>query len=131
MFFKLYIIAFSLFLGMDMLWLGVVAKNYYRSQVGDLLKDPFSIAPALLFYAVYIFGLVLFVISPSIQKSSVLDALLYGAVFGFVCYATYDLTNLATVKNWPLQLVFVDILWGTVLSTFTSFVAYKIYFWIY
>ncbi len=130
MFIKLYAIALPIFFAIDMMWLGVVAKNFYRSQIGTLMKsDPNWIA-AIIFYLIFIVGLVVFVITPAVEKGSWTHALLFGALFGFVCYATYDLTNLAVAKDWPLLVTIVDLAWGAVLaasvSTATYFIASKI-----
>jgi len=130
MFLKLYAIALPVFFAIDMLWLGVVAKNFYRSQIGTLMKSNPNWTAAIIFYLIFIVGLVVFVISPAVEKASWMHALLFGALFGFVCYATYDLTNLAVAKDWPLLVTIVDLIWGAVLaasvSTVTYFIASKI-----
>ena len=126
MFIKLYAIALPVFFAIDMVWLGVVAKNFYRSQIGTLMKsDPNWIA-AIIFYLIFIVGLVVFVITPAVEKGSWTHALLFGALFGFVCYATYDLTNLAVAKDWPLLVTIVDLAWGAVLAASVSVVTYFI-----
>jgi uncharacterized membrane protein len=130
MFIKLYLIALPVFFAIDMVWLGLVAKNFYRSQVGFLMKSDINWTAAILFYLLFIVGLVLFVITPAIEKGSWTHALLFGAFFGLIAYATYDLTNLATLKDWPLLVTIVDSAWGAVLaasvSTATYFIARKI-----
>ena len=130
MFIKLYAIALPVFFAIDMVWLGLVAKNFYRDQIGVLMKDNINWTAAIVFYLLFIAGLVLFVIGPAIEKNSWLHALLFGALFGFISYATYDLTNLATLKDWPLLVTIVDLAWGAVLaasvSTVTYFIARKI-----
>lgn len=130
MFIRLYAIALPVFLAMDMVWLGVVAKKFYRAQIGSLMKPEVNWSAAILFYLIFIAGLVAFVIVPSMEKSSWKHALLFGALFGLVCYATYDLTNLAVTKDWPLLVTIVDLAWGSVLaasvSTVTYFIANKI-----
>lgn len=130
MFLKLYTIALPVFFAIDMLWLGVIAKNFYRSQIGTLMKSDVNWTAAIIFYLIFIAGLVVFVISPAVEKASWMHALLFGALFGFVCYATYDLTNLAVAKDWPLLVTIVDLIWGAVLaasvSTVTYFIASKI-----
>ncbi len=127
---KLYFIALPVFFMIDMLWLGIVAKNLYRAQIGALLKPEVNWMAAIIFYLIFIFGLVVFVIAPAVEKSSWTNSLLYGALLGFVCYATYDLTNLAVVRNWPLAITLVDMTWGAVLAasvaTITYFIASKI-----
>jgi len=130
MFIKLYAIALPVFFVIDMLWLGLVATNFYRNQIGYLMRDDLNWVAALLFYFLFIVGLVVFVIAPAFEKKSWMDALLFGALFGLVTYATYDLSNLATIKNWPLLVTIVDLIWGATLaasvSTATYFIARKL-----
>ncbi|MFA6450024.1 MAG: DUF2177 family protein [bacterium] len=130
LFTKLYLIALPVFLAIDMFWLGIVAKNFYRQQIGALMKPDVNWIAAIVFYLIFIVGLVVFVIAPAMEKGSWMRALLFGALFGFVCYATYDLTNLAVAKDWPLLVTVVDLVWGAALaasvSTITYFIAGKI-----
>ena len=130
MFVKLYAIALPVFIVIDMVWLTLVAKKFYRDQIGFLMKYDPNWTAAIVFYLLFIVGLVVFVIAPAIEKNSWLHALLFGALFGFIAYATYDLTNLATLKDWPLLVTIVDLTWGAVLaasvSTATYFIARKI-----
>ncbi len=126
MFIKLYAIAFPVFLAIDMVWLGLVAKNFYRDQIGNLMKPDVNWAAAIIFYLIFIVGLVVFVISPAVEKGSWTHAVLFGALFGLVCYATYDLTNLAVAKDWPLLVTIVDLAWGAVLASSVSVVTYFI-----
>ncbi len=130
MFLKLYAIALPVFFAIDMLWLGVVAKNFYRSQIGNIMKPDVNWVAAIIFYLIFVAGLVVFVIEPAVEKGSWKHALLLGAFFGLVCYATYDLTNLAVAKDWPVLVTIVDLAWGAVLaasvSTITYFIATKI-----
>jgi uncharacterized membrane protein len=127
---KLYAIALPVFFVIDMIWLGLVAKNFYRGQIGFLMKTDFNWTAAILFYLLFIVGLVVFVIAPAVKSGSWTYALIFGALFGLITYATYDLTNLATLKDWPLMLTIVDMAWGAVLaasvSTVTYFIATKI-----
>jgi len=130
MFLKLYAIALPVFFAIDMVWLGLVAKDFYRSQIGMLMKPDVNWTAAIIFYLIFIAGLVTFVIAPAIEKGSWMHSLLFGALFGLVCYATYDLTNLAVAKDWPILVTIVDLIWGAVLaasvSTVTYFIASKI-----
>ena len=130
MFIKLFGIALPVFFAIDMTWLGLVAKNFYAKQIGFLMRPDIYWAAAILFYLLFIVGLVLFVIMPAMEKHSWTSALAFGALFGLITYATYDLTNLATLKDWPLLVTIVDLTWGAVLagsvSTVTYFVASKI-----
>lgn len=126
MFIKLYLIALPVFFIIDMVWLGVVAKSFYAKQIGFLMKTDINWTAAILFYLLFIVGLVLFVIAPALEKGSWMQALLFGALFGFISYATYDLTNLATLKDWPLPVTLVDLLWGAVLAASVSVTSYFI-----
>lgn len=126
MFLKLYAIALPIFFAIDMIWLGVVAKNFYRAQIGTLMKPDVNWTAAIIFYLIFIAGLIIFVINPAMEKGSWTHALLFGALFGFVCYATYDLTNLAVAKDWPLLVTIVDLVWGAVLASSVSVLTYLI-----
>ncbi len=126
MFIKLYGIALSVFFAIDMVWLGLVAKNFYREQIGKLMKPDVNWGAAIIFYLIFIAGLVVFVIAPAMEKSSWKHVVLLGALFGLVCYATYDLTNLALTKDWPLLVTIVDLIWGAVLSASVSVATYVI-----
>ena len=126
MFIKLYAIALPVFFAIDMVWLGLVAKNFYKSQIGFLMRSDINWTAAILFYLLFIVGLVLFVIAPAVEKGSWMYALLFGAFFGFITYATYDLTNLATLKDWPLLVTIVDLAWGTALGALVSVITYTI-----
>lgn len=126
MFIKIYLIALPVFLVIDMIWLGLVAKGFYAKQIGFLMKTNINWTAAIIFYLIFIVGLVLFVITPAITNNSWQQALLLGALFGLITYATYDLTNLATLKNWPLLVTVVDLLWGTILAASVSIITYFI-----
>lgn len=126
MFLKLFAIALPVFFAIDMVWLGLVAKNFYRGQIGSLMKTDVNWVAAVIFYLIFIAGLVTFVITPAIEKGSWTHALVFGAFFGLVCYATYDLTNLAVTKDWPLLVTIVDLLWGAILAASVSTVTYVI-----
>jgi uncharacterized membrane protein len=130
MFIKLYIIAFPIFLAIDMLWLGLVAKNFYAKYIGYLMAKTPNLWAALIFYLIFIAGLIFFVITPALDKKMWTHALLAGVFFGLITYATYDLTNLATIKDWPLLVTIVDLLWGmfvsAAVSVATFFIASKL-----
>ncbi len=126
MFAKLFLIALPVFFAIDMVWLVVVAKNFYQEQIGFLMKPDINWLAAIIFYLLFITGLIIFVITPAMVKQSWVHALLYGALFGLVTYATYDLTNLATVKDWPLLVTVVDLIWGSVLAASVSVITYLI-----
>ena len=126
MFIKLFLIALPVFLAIDMIWLVLVAKKFYQQQIGILMRPDINWLAAIVFYLLFIIGLVTFVISPAVEKQSWIHALLYGALFGLITYATYDLTNLATIKDWPLLVTVVDLVWGTVLASSISVITYVI-----
>jgi len=126
-FIKIYLISVPTFFAIDLVWLTLVANKLYKSQLGPLLTDKINWQAAILFYFVYLIGVVFFVLIPAVEHKSVVTALVYGALFGFFAYATYDLTNLATIKNWPLMLTIVDLIWGTVLTASVSSVTYLIF----
>ncbi len=126
MFIKLYTIALPVLVAIDMLWLGLVAKNFYTKYIGFLMKPEFNIVPGIIFYLLYVVGLVYFVIMPAVYKGSWIYALLLGALFGLIAYSTYDLTNQATLKNWPLVVTIIDLAWGMVASSLVSVITYLI-----
>ena len=126
MFLKLYFITLPVFFLVDMIWLGLIAKNFYAKYIGYLMKTDINFVAAIIFYLLFIVGLVIFVISPAIKEASWMHALLYGALFGLITYATYDLTNLATIKDWPLIVTVVDLIWGTTLAALVSIISYFI-----
>jgi uncharacterized membrane protein len=111
-----YVATFVVFCGMDYLWLGFVAKGYYQSQVGALLLERPNLAVAALFYGLYIVGVLIFAVLPALDAGQWTRALLYGALFGFFAYATYDLTNLATLKGWSPGVALLDLAWGAVVT---------------
>lgn len=126
MFLKLYGVALSVFFVIDIIWLGFIAKNFYAKQIGPLLKPEVNWTAAIIFYLLFVLGLVIFVINPAVEKYSLLNALIFGALFGLVCYATYDLTNLALAKDWPLLVTVVDLIWGAFLSSAVAAITYII-----
>ena len=111
---------------LDWIWLGTVAKTFYRSQIGKLLLEKPNMTAAVLFYLIYVVGVVTFVISPALEKGSLGYALTRGALFGFVAYATYDLTNLATMKGFTTKVVVVDLAWGALLTATVAGVTFAI-----
>jgi uncharacterized membrane protein len=125
-FVKLYLIAVPIFFIIDLTWLGVIAKDLYQKHMGHLMRPMPNWPVAVLFYLLFIIGLVIFVISPAMKNNSWSYALLYGALFGFFTYMTFDLTSLAVLKDWPWKIVIIDIIWGIVLSSSVSVVTYFI-----
>lgn len=126
MFTKLFLIALPVFFVIDMIWLVLVAKNFYQKQIGFLMTPNINWLAAIVFYLIFIAGLVVFVITPAVEKQSWVHAVLYGAFFGLITYATYDLTNLATLKDWPILVTIVDLAWGSVLAASISVISYLI-----
>ena len=122
----LYAIATIIFFAIDMVWLGVIAKNFYRDKLGFIFTGDVRWGAAIIFYLIYIFGILFFAVLPSIKDLSWQTALLNGALFGLMCYATYDLTNLATISQWPVIVVVVDIIWGIVLTGSVSLLTYLV-----
>lgn len=119
---KLYFLTLVIFLGIDAFWLGLVAPKFYRSQIGHLMADKANLSAALVFYLLFIGVLVYFVVAPGLTMP-MREVILRGALFGLVTYATYDLTNLATLRDWPVFVTVVDLIWGTVLTAATSALA--------
>ncbi|MFP4078772.1 MAG: DUF2177 family protein [Candidatus Izemoplasmataceae bacterium] len=126
LFLKMYLVALLVFFVVDMLWLGIIAKRFYNDQIGHLLKTNVNWGAAILFYLIFIAGIVTFVLMPAWNDGSFVKALLLGGLFGFIAYSTYDLTNLATMKDWPLLITVVDLLWGTALGALTASISYGI-----
>lgn len=124
MFLKLYVLALPIFFAIDMVWLGLVAKTFYSDHIGFLMTKDVKWAAALIFYALFIAGLVFFVVTPALEKREWTHALFAGMFFGLVTYATYDLTNLATIKSWPMIVTIVDLLWGMTVSGLVSVLTY-------
>jgi uncharacterized membrane protein len=123
-----YVLSLPIIFIFDMMWLGFFAKDFYNKLMSPVVTIKFYWPAVIAFYLLYIIGIFIFAIIPGIESKSLLKTIGLASLFGFFCYMTYDITNLATIKDWPLKLVFVDILWGMLLSAFTAFVAYKIYF---
>jgi len=127
---KLYFATLIAFFAIDMVWLGLVARSFYRKYLGFLLAPNPNWLAAIIFYLLFIVGILVFVVVPGLKGNSLKTTLLYAALFGLITYATYDLTNLATVKNWPLLVTVVDLIWGTILSVAVSFVSFMAGKWL-
>ena len=115
-----------IFLAIDALWLGIVAKNFYAEQLGDLLAKNIKFQIAAVFYLVYTVGIVVFAIAPALEAEKIILALGYGALFGFLAYGTYDFTNMATIRDWPTIVSVVDIIWGTFITSVSASLGYLI-----
>ncbi len=127
---KLYALTVPVFFAIDMVWLGYIAKGFYQQNLAGLLSPNVNWGAALLFYLLYIAGILIFAVVPALGKDSMGRAAILGGLFGFFTYATYDLTNLATLQNWPLKVVLVDIAWGAVLGTVVATCSFLIGRWI-
>lgn len=123
----LYAITLAVFVALDAVWLGFIAKNLYATELKGLMTNSVKWGAAVLFYLVFIAGLIYFVIAPTLKSGSTNHLLFASAFFGFVTYATYDLTNYATLKGFPLKIVVIDLIWGTVLSASVASLAYMVY----
>jgi uncharacterized membrane protein len=127
---KLYLITLLAFFAIDMIWLGVVARTFYRKHIGFLLTPSPNWTAAIIFYLLFIVGILVFVVVPGLKDGSLRSTMLRAALFGLITYATYDLTNLATVKDWPVIVTVVDLIWGTVLSMAVSFAGFMAGKWL-
>lgn len=125
-----YLLTTLVFFAIDIVWLGLVAKGIYAKYLGSFLAPNVNWTAAIIFYLLFIIGIFVFAILPAVEKGSLQTAVIYGALFGFFTYATYDLTNLATLKDWPLPIVFIDIAWGIVLTATVSAAGYFITKWV-
>ncbi len=124
MFLKLYLLSVPVFFLIDMIWLVFVARNFYKEQIGHLMASSVNWAAAIIFYLLFLLGLVYFVIAPGYESGNVNRLILSALFFGLVTYATYDLTNLATLKNWPVLVTIVDMAWGAILAALVSIVVF-------
>ncbi len=129
-FIKTYCLTFVVFLAVDFIWLGLIAKRFYDQYLGHFLREQVNWPAAFLFYLLFVLGIMVFVVLPAFKSNAWTQALLYGMLFGLVTYATFDLTNLALLKGWPTIIVVVDILWGMCLSSAVSTAGYFISKWL-
>lgn len=127
---KLYLATIPVFFLIDVVWLGFVAKSFYRKQLDFILSDKVNWTAAIVFYLIFISGILLFAVLPALERNSLGRALLLGGLFGFFTYATYDLTNLATIKDWPIAVVIVDIVWGIALCSVVAAASFVIANWL-
>ncbi|MFK3690193.1 DUF2177 family protein [Agrobacterium tumefaciens] len=121
-----YVLTLVAFLVIDFIWLSTMASRLYRPAIGELLADNFRAAPAIIFYLIYAAGLTFLAVRPALLSGEWTSALLYGAVVGFMAYATYDLTNQATLKTWPTTLTIADLVWGTFVSAAAATIGYLV-----
>lgn len=123
---KVYLVAFLVFLVIDAFWLGLVAPKFYRTHLGHIMADRPNFVVAGIFYLIFLVGLTYFVVNPALESGDMKQLLISAALFGFVTYGTYDLTNMATLKDWPVIVTVVDLVWGTFLSTVVSLITFLI-----
>ena len=125
-YFLLFVITTVIFFAIDMLWIGVIAKNFYREKLSFIFNGDVRWVPAIIFYLIFIAGIIYFVIIPGFTHHNWKTVLMNGAFLGLLCYATYDLTNMSTIKQWPLIVTLVDIVWGTFLTAAVSITSYLV-----
>ena len=121
-----YVVVLFVFLAIDMVWLVFIARPFYSKHLGYLMAEKVKLAPAFLFYMIFVAGILFFVVYPAIAKGQWTYALFAGIFYGLITYATYDLTNLSTVKNWPILVTAVDLIWGCLVSALTSTIGFFI-----
>jgi uncharacterized membrane protein len=114
---KYYLIALVIFVILDAIWLGIISRNLYSKYIGYIMTETPNWVAAILFYLLFITGIIVFIVLPGLEEKNILITLGKAALFGLVTYATYDLTNLATLKSWPIQITIIDLIWGTFLSS--------------
>jgi uncharacterized membrane protein len=122
----LYILTFIVFLAIDFVWLNWIAKSLYSEKIGHLLAENPNLIAAGVFYLLFVGASLVLAVLPGYEAQSLTKTIMLGAIFGMITYATYDLTNLATLKEWPLSVTIIDIIWGTSLSTATAVAGYYI-----
>jgi uncharacterized membrane protein len=120
----LYILTFAVFLAIDLVWLLLISKNLYAKEIGHLMAEKPLLIPAGIFYLIFVVGILIFVVLPGYEAQSISKVLMLGALFGFITYATYDLTNLATLREWPIKITIIDLIWGSSISTVTALAGY-------
>ena len=125
--FKLYAVALPTFLVIDLVWLGFVARSFYQTHLGHLMRANVNWVAAIVFYLVFVAGIRVFVVWPAIERESLARALSLGAFFGLVTYAAYDLTSLAVMEGFPLKIALVDLAWGAVLCASVSAITYGVW----
>ncbi len=122
-----FFVAACVFLAIDAVWIAVVANRFYKDQLHGLLAKKPNFVAAAVFYAIYLWALLYFAVEPALYANDFPYLIKHAAFFGFACYATYDLTNLSTLKNWPLKLTLVDMAWGTFVTTAVAVVVYAVF----
>lgn len=128
--FPLYLATLVAFFLIDMLWLGLVARGLYARYLGYIMAPRTNWVAAVIFYLIFVGGILFFVVLPGMESGRLGTTLLRAAAYGLITYATYDLTNLATLKDWPLTITLIDIAWGIVLSVSVSAISYTVGGWL-
>jgi uncharacterized membrane protein len=125
-----YLASFAAFLAVDAVWLATMSGRFYRPRLGYLMREEPALGVALLFYVVYVAGVLVLAVSPALDSGSALKAAALGALLGLVAYGTYDITNLSTVRDWPVIVTAVDLVWGTSLTAAISTIGYYVARWL-
>jgi uncharacterized membrane protein len=129
--FVAYIITAVVFLVIDYIWLGVLMKDYFQTQLSHLMAEEVNLAIAAIFYLVFAAGIVLFCVAPAFEAGSIMKAAFLGACLGFLAYGTYDVTNMATLRNWPVMMSVIDVSWGTAITAVSAAAGYGLTNWLY
>lgn len=124
--YKVYPLTLGIFLIIDSIWLGMIAKNFYARELAGLMTTNINWIAAVLFYVLFSIGIIHFVIRPALTQKSATMCLQLGLLFGLICYATYDLTNLATIRDWPITITIIDLIWGACVTAMTSIISYSL-----
>ncbi|MFZ4564225.1 MAG: DUF2177 family protein [Bacteroidales bacterium] len=127
---KLYFATLAVFFAVDMVWLVLVARSFYKKHLGYIMSPTINWIPAIIFYILFVVGLLVFVVIPGVKENSLQSTFLRAVLFGLITYATYDLTNLATINQWPLAVTLVDLVWGMVLSSIVSVAGFYLAKWL-
>ncbi len=123
----IFLVTFIIFMIIDFLWLSIFAKKIYHKHLGYIMAKKQNMLATVIFYAVFIIGLLFFVINPAIIRQSVVMALFAGSFYGLITYGTYNLTNFATIKNWPITITIIDLTWGIFLCGLISLISYLLF----
>jgi uncharacterized membrane protein len=127
---KLYLASLVVFFAVDMVWLVFVARSFYKKHLGYIMAPTVNWIPAIIFYLLFIAGILVFVVLPGVKEGSLQNTILKALLFGLVTYATYDLTNLATINQWPLIVTLIDLAWGMALCTIVSIAGFFVAKWL-
>ena len=123
---QLYLVSLAAFFAIDLVWLGLVARTFYQQQLGFLMAPHPNWFVAIIFYLLFVTGILVFVVLPGLGANTLKTTIIRAALFGLITYATYDLTNLATLNDWPALVSVVDMIWGTVLSILVSLISFAV-----